>query len=1265
MASNATLWPSSASNHLMTIMMMLFMIMLMNHCPIVSAEEAGVCTSPDDKSCEATEAVDAALALATKVVESLKATKDAIVSDKLEVRRVDPSDWTSDFYLFATENIEEDELLLQIPPEAYLLVDSDDYEDGMCDLKNAFLEQIHKADGKGSSASTALFADYIAYLKLTLDQILPRMPSLWSAKGKALLDGMLQDPSIDDDNTLPPHGATEFFNLECLDATDPDDILAMATALGRGWDVAITPVYDFIKHDNREEKINVENTSLRSSGKTGFTVKASDPIAKGEHLYHSFDRCIDCGDAPEVWGTPEIFRDKGFLEDYPQRFHFGGFGIMPIISLDIDQEGTNEDGQPILSAEWIFEQFPIYGSYYGGTRFMKEHLERLEGYLTDVLVPAEGSLPDDELEAILDYYDALIRALTLGVQMSEQEYWEPTIDYSQHHESLNASEDLFVVPEEHEVVDTIDDFRRTLYQAESLVYDSDHYTDISSFNSQYQLIDHYFDPETRDVCFNLDTIFQMCRSYWPYYHEVQVHKTAKYVKEDIKRVLFVGAGDNGLLNEIVKYPSLELVVGLELDQHVARLAFKHFGAQTHYHNEKVQWWYGDASKTLYMLPREYFGSFDMVLVDLSDTIFALTVSDELDVVGALSLLVKPGGVFAMNELFFKKVSDVFEYALYYQVYNIPKLGDQGFVIASNDVDLLNRDLTHHKVNDVLVEDTLLKTDHQFSFVHDYRRNPSSTFDKLCKDPDTIPEKDNLQDASPGIFMVLEVEELNSKPLKKISKVKSAIEKALEKEGMHVVSTTAGKKTDTQFVTILKEGYIVARVDAENKYCGFDILLWSSFESFEAVKLALIQAVGGSRDKTSSFRIVTGGMYGVSTWKEDSKSHGPQIDKFCAKDTEPVRAAASPNSLLNVILNESLDLVDKDAKFAVAVLCGTKDEACESVEILKGKKELTSVIPFYACSDSSLSDDEAEECANTAAKEKLDAEFGDDEEKIKFFVVDPSATIAMDTVIDLLDEEDKLEDDIYGLATVDSQLDMWKRSVVDRIRTTITRLDPVFRAHVLFNTTESSLEMAFASSGDELFIDNLKKAVSSIEKKSGLTAEIRNIFGGLWKSEPTYIIDDDAGLKFFKPEDFDLKPSLEQYKTQKPVGAQSIIQYTNAIRQRPTLVVGEDLKKGFDKFALTEHVEGNPFVEAYENIGDGAVHIAIWDSAMVLVIWDGRVQVDVNMFCADLTVTAAMQADLEKALPDLEIKLRDFHPRGYGQVVNFSEDLVDMEEPHWA
>jgi spermidine synthase len=115
-----------------------------------------------------------------------------------------------------------------------------------------------------------------------------------------------------------------------------------------------------------------------------------------------------------------------------------------------------------------------------------------------------------------------------------------------------------------------------------------------------------------------------------------VHYTARFI-DTVKRVLFVGGGDSMLLHEALKYPSLELVVGLELDQSVTRGSFKYFGTQPHWDNEKVEWWFGDATKSLLMIPKEYFGSFDIVLVDLSETVMAMTVTGDLDIKQALSV----------------------------------------------------------------------------------------------------------------------------------------------------------------------------------------------------------------------------------------------------------------------------------------------------------------------------------------------------------------------------------------------------------------------------------------------------------------------------------------------------------------------------------------------------------------------------------------------------------------------------------------------------
>ena len=117
-----------------------------------------------------------------------------------------------------------------------------------------------------------------------------------------------------------------------------------------------------------------------------------------------------------------------------------------------------------------------------------------------------------------------------------------------------------------------------------------------------------------------------------------------------------------LLHEVLKYNSLEKVVGLELDQKVTRGCFKHFGTQPHFDDDRVEWWFGDASKSLLMLPKDYFGSFDLVLVDLSETVMSFKVTDKLDVLEALTLLVKPDGIFVKNEVYFSKFKKMFPYS---------------------------------------------------------------------------------------------------------------------------------------------------------------------------------------------------------------------------------------------------------------------------------------------------------------------------------------------------------------------------------------------------------------------------------------------------------------------------------------------------------------------------------------------------------------------------------------------------------------------------
>ena len=118
-----------------------------------------------------------------------------------------------------------------------------------------------------------------------------------------------------------------------------------------------------------------------------------------------------------------------------------------------------------------------------------------------------------------------------------------------------------------------------------------------------------------------------------------------------------------LLHECLKYPNVELVLGLELDQRNVRESLGRFKTQPHFDDPRVQWWFGDAAKSLTLLPRDWFGTFDLVMVDLSETGMSISVNSDLDIFGALALLLKPEGIMVKNEDYFGQMSKYFDYSL--------------------------------------------------------------------------------------------------------------------------------------------------------------------------------------------------------------------------------------------------------------------------------------------------------------------------------------------------------------------------------------------------------------------------------------------------------------------------------------------------------------------------------------------------------------------------------------------------------------------------
>jgi hypothetical protein len=105
--------------------------------------------------------------------------------------------------------------------------------------------------------------------------------------------------------------------------------------------------------------------------------------------------------------------------------------------------------------------------------------------------------------------------------------------------------------------------------------------------------------------------------------------------------LFVGRGDSILLHTVLKYELLELVVGLNFDP-----------------KENLKGMFQTLGPILH---KDCFGTFDLVLVDLSETVMSFQViMDQLDVLEDLTLLVKPYNmIFVKSKVYFSQFKNYF------------------------------------------------------------------------------------------------------------------------------------------------------------------------------------------------------------------------------------------------------------------------------------------------------------------------------------------------------------------------------------------------------------------------------------------------------------------------------------------------------------------------------------------------------------------------------------------------------------------------------
>jgi hypothetical protein len=170
----------------------------------------------------------------------------------------------------------------------------------------------------------------------------------------------------------------------------------------------------------------------------------------------------------------------------------------------------------------------------------------------------------------------------------------------------------------------------------------------------------------------------------------------------------------------------------------------------------------------------------------------------------------------------------------------------------------------------------------------------------------------------------------------------AVTEALEQEGFKADSVAESENNSNvpesslaKTVLVLREGHVCLHLArAKNTALLTSSNLWSSFNRHEATKRTITASVGDEMEMTLSHpRIVAGGTFGVSTWKDDAKVHGPQTDELCNQSKAPVQDACSNPSMVEVALEAALRLLRDEDPIIAAVVCGDS-EACATIDQLK-------------------------------------------------------------------------------------------------------------------------------------------------------------------------------------------------------------------------------------------------------------------------------------------------------------------------------------------
>lgn len=345
-----------------------------------------------------------------KLMAWLKAHPKGYLNPKVELRRAVRDDPSSMYGVFANEDLAENETILVLPRD-YILDghNADDPEEEEYYMFYVKCQTVENLLHELRLGSKSRYGPYIEYI---LDQPYGQLPSGWSEPGMELLLRILGNEQPDkhygvEYQTLPPFDPDFWIHVgwleQCEGLDDPLARKAALTVVQRGWDEFLLPIIDVFNHRNGHWT-NAAYTRVIGANKD-VKMFASKPIKAGQEIYNSYNHCgPDCGYAEDGYATPEMFRDYGFVENYPRRWVFFN---PDFISFDIDE---NVD-TGALELTWNKDGFPDTDE---SLNFLRGELKRLRDFQPR-MEANDGSIPPFEWNGAKQYYEGLVEALSMAL----------------------------------------------------------------------------------------------------------------------------------------------------------------------------------------------------------------------------------------------------------------------------------------------------------------------------------------------------------------------------------------------------------------------------------------------------------------------------------------------------------------------------------------------------------------------------------------------------------------------------------------------------------------------------------------------------------------------------------------------------------------------------------------------------------------------------------------------------------------------------------